>query len=116
MFPLIWLKKISVLQFISFFLMLIDLLKTFRRFVKQNLLNSVTSLFYSIDANFILSYYYIFMLLIALTIYVLVMFHLLLIAISVVLQSIFLIKTSILLFTIAEGCLMRLGNIKKLTC
>ena len=56
------------------------------------------------------------MLLIALTIYVLVMFHLLLIAISVVLQSIFMIKTSILLFAIAEGCLMRLGNIKKLTC
>ena len=31
-------------------------------------------------------------------------------------QSIFLIKTSALVFTIAAGCLTRLGNIKKLTC
>ena len=46
------------------------------------------------------------MLLIALTLYVLWMFRFLLIAISVVLQSIFLIKTSILVFTIASGCLM----------
>ena len=47
------------------------------------------------------------MLLIALTLYVLSMFQFLLIAISVVLQSIFLIKTSILVFTIVSGCLMR---------
>ena len=47
------------------------------------------------------------MLLIALTLYVLSMFQFLLIAISVVLQSIFLIKTSILVFRIASGCLMR---------
>ena len=33
-----------------------------------------------------------------------------------ILQSTFLIKTSILVFTIAAGCLMRLWNIKKLTC
>ena len=46
------------------------------------------------------------MLLIALTLYVLLMFQFLLIAISMVLQSIFLIKTSILVFTIASGCLM----------
>ena len=37
MFSLIWLKKISVLLFISFLLMLIDFLKKFWRFVKQNL-------------------------------------------------------------------------------
>ena len=41
------------------------------------------------------------MLLIALTLYVLLMFQFLLIAISMVLQSIFLIKTSILIFTLA---------------
>ena len=36
MFSLIWLKKISVLLFISFLLMLINFLKKFWRFVKQN--------------------------------------------------------------------------------
>ena len=56
------------------------------------------------------------MLIIALTIYVLLMFQFLLVAISMVLQSIFLIKTSILVFTIAGSCLMMLENIKKLTC
>ena len=56
------------------------------------------------------------MLLIALTLYVLLMFQFLLIAISMVLQSIFLIKTSILVFTIAVDCVMMSGNIKKLTC
>ena len=54
------------------------------------------------------------MLLIALTIYVLLMFQFLLIAILMVLQSMFLIKTSILVFTIAAGFLMMLGNIKNL--
>ena len=43
-------------------------------------------------------------------------FQFLLIAISMVVQPIFLIKSSILVFTIAAGCLIRLGNIKKLTC
>ena len=38
---LIWLKKISVLLFISFLLMLIDSLKKFWRFVKQNLFTIV---------------------------------------------------------------------------
>ena len=61
-------------------------------------------------------YIIIFMLLIALTIYVLLMFQFLLIAISIVLQSIFLKKASILVFRIAAGCLMMLGNITKLTC
>ena len=56
------------------------------------------------------------MLLVALTPYVLLMFQFLLIAISMVLQSIFLIKTSILVFTIAVDCVMMSGNIKKLTC
>ena len=42
-------------------------------------------------------------------------FQFLLIAISMVIQPIFLIKISILVFTIAAGCLIRLGNIKKLT-
>ena len=32
-----------------------------------------------------------------------------------VVQPIFLIKTSILVFTVAAGCRIRLGNIKKLT-
>ena len=41
MFSLIWLKKILVLLFISFLLMLIDFLKKFWRFVKQNLLKIV---------------------------------------------------------------------------
>ena len=54
--------------------------------------------------------------LIALTLYVLLMFQFLLTAISVVLQSIFLIKTSILVFVIAADCFMMSGNIKKLTC
>ena len=56
------------------------------------------------------------MLVIALTLYVLLMFQFLLITISMVLQSIFLIKTSILVFTIAADCVMISGNIKKLTC
>ena len=43
-------------------------------------------------------------------------FQFLLIAISMVVQPIFLIKTSILVFTVAAGCRIRLGNIKKLTC
>ena len=38
---LIWLKKISVLLFISFLLILIDSLKKFWRFVKQNLFTIV---------------------------------------------------------------------------
>ena len=42
-------------------------------------------------------------------------FQFLLIAISMVIQPIFLIKISILVFTIAASCLIRLGNIKKLT-
>ena len=54
------------------------------------------------------------MLLIALC-YVLLMFQFLLIAVIMVLQSIFLIKTSILVFPVAAGCLMS-GNIKELTC
>ena len=56
------------------------------------------------------------MLLTELTLYVLLMFQFLLIAISMVLQSIFLIKTSILVFAIAADYLMSSGNIKKLTC
>ena len=56
------------------------------------------------------------MLLIALTLYVLLMFQFMLIAISMVFQSIFLIKTFILVFTISADCLMRSGNIKKITC
>ena len=55
------------------------------------------------------------MLIIALTLYV-VLFQFLEIAISMVLQSIFLMKTSILVFTIAVDCVMMSGNIKKLTC
>ena len=55
------------------------------------------------------------MLLIALC-YVLLMFQFLLIAVIMVLQSIFLIKTSILVFPVAAGCLMMSGNIKELTC
>ena len=54
--------------------------------------------------------------LIAPTIYILLMFKFLLIAISMVLQSKLSIKTSIFVSTIAAGCLMMLGNIKKLTC
>ena len=56
------------------------------------------------------------MLLIPLTLYVLLMFQFPLVAISMVLQSIFLIKPSILVFTIVADCLMMPGNIKKLTC
>ena len=41
MFSLIWLKKISVLLFVSFLLMLIDFLKKFWRFVKQNQLKII---------------------------------------------------------------------------
>ena len=41
MFFLIWLKKMPVLLFISFLLMLIDFLKKFWRFLKQNLLKIV---------------------------------------------------------------------------
>ena len=66
----------------------------------------VTSLFYSIIVLFRII---IFMLLIALT--NLWMFQFLLIAISK-----FFIKTSILVFKIVAGCLVGLGNIKKLTC
>ena len=54
------------------------------------------------------------MLLIAITLYVLLMFQFLLIAVSMVLQSIFLIKTSILVFTIAADCYIMSGNIKNL--
>ena len=43
MLSLIWLKKVSVLLFVSFLLMLIDFLKKFWRFVKQNLLKIVTA-------------------------------------------------------------------------
>ena len=54
------------------------------------------------------------MLIIALTLYVLLFFQFLLIAISMVLQSTFLVKTSILVFTIAVDCVMMPGNIKKI--
>ena len=53
------------------------------------------------------------MLIIALTLYFLLMFQFLLMALSMVLQSIFLIKTSILVFTTAVDCVMMSGNIKK---
>ena len=57
-----------------------------------------------------------FYVLIVLMLYVL-LFQFLLIAISMVIQSMFLIKTSTLVFTIAADCLMS-GNfyVKKLTC
>ena len=55
------------------------------------------------------------MLLIELTIYVLLMLQFLLIATPMVLQSIFLIKTTLLVFAIAAGCLVKLGNVKNLT-
>ena len=53
---------------------------------------------------------------ILLTHYVLLMFRFLLVTMLMILQSIFLIKTSILVLTIAAGCLMRSRNIKNLTC
>ena len=45
---------------------------------------------------------------------VLLMFQFILIAISIVSQSMFLIKASILVFTIAVDCVMISGNIKKI--
>ena len=54
------------------------------------------------------------MFLFAQTLYVLLMFQFLLTAISMILQSIFSIKTSILVFTIAVDCVIMSGNIKKI--
>ena len=60
MFSLIWLKKISVLLFIRFLLMLTDFLNKFWRFVKQNLLKIVIarSPVYFIVLMLILYYYF----------------------------------------------------------
>ena len=117
-FSLNWLKKISVLLYTSFLLILIDFLKTFWRFVKQNLLKIVIawSPVYFIVLMVILYYHF----------YVTNCtnnLHSVDVAFSVSVNSningpsinIF-DKTSILVFVIAAGCLMRLGNIKKLTC
>ena len=111
---LIWLKKIPVLLFISSLLMLIDSFKKFWGSVKRNLLKVVIALSPGYFIVLMLISYNHFMLLIVLTLYVLLMFQFLLIAISMVLQSIFLVKASILVSTIATDFLMKSGNTKKL--
>ena len=110
MFSLNRLKKIPVLLFNSSLLMLIDSLKTFWRFVKGNLLKIVIARSPGYFIVLMLISYNHFYVTNCTNTYVLLMFQFLLIAISMVLQSIFLIKTLILVFTIAVDCVMMSGN------
>ena len=104
-------QKVSVLLFISFLLMLIGFLKKFWRLVKPNLFKTIIAWSPVCFIVFMLISYSHF--------YVTNCTNNLCsvdVSVSMVLQSIFLMKTLILHFTIASGCLLRLGNIKKLTC
>ena len=94
--------------------MLLDLFKKFWRLVKRNVLKIVIARSPSYFIVLMLISYNHFLLLIALTLYVLLMFQFLLIAISMVLQSMFLIKASVLVSTIATNFLMKSGNTKKI--
>ena len=89
-------------------------LKKFSRFVKRNLLKIVIAWspgYFIVLMLISYNHYYVNN---CINIYVLLFFQFLLIAISMVLQSTFLVKTSILVFTIAVDCVMMPGNIKKI--
>ena len=119
MFSSIWLKKISVLLFISFLSMLIGFLKKFQRLAKQNKTKatSARSPVYFI-VLMLISYCHFYVTNFQIT-------NLCSIDVSFSVNNnikgpsinvFFFFLNLILVFRITEGCLLRLGNIKKIIC